>query len=209
MRKAGRRADDHDRVAVDRGADRGDVRAQVGRCRHAANLEVHQSGRLVEGGMGRVRREDVAAMRMILAPCPRPVATGLHGLDDALGAACGHEAARLGRAMQQVKRRLDHLVFHALDAGECAARTQRVLREELEERIAPHLVGFLRRLEDVKRRAAMLPVGVAGLHRTHLGQDFVVAASLGWKRNAHGDAPPSLRTSILTELKPHTRVRQW
>jgi hypothetical protein len=195
--KAGRRAHQHDGVGVDHRFHRRHVGAEVGAHRRAAHLQVHQLGGLLEGRVHRQRRHDVAAVLRVAALVARPVAAGLHRLDDAFGATGGHEALRLVGCVEQAQRHRHDLVLHLLHAGERAPGAERVLAEVLEEGRAAHLVQRLVGLEDEQRRAAVGPVAVTGLEAAHLGQDLVLRPPLLGHGHTHGVSLVGRRDATL------------
>jgi broad specificity phosphatase PhoE len=60
-REVRRRADEHDRIIVDHGLDRGEVHAKTRPDRRPTNLKVHQLRAFVESGMQRLGADDIAA----------------------------------------------------------------------------------------------------------------------------------------------------
>ncbi len=81
--------------------------------------------------------------------------------DDALRAAGGEEARRVVGRVEKRQAHRDDLFLHLLQAEERALATQRVLGEELEERIAAERGDFVVGLEDVQGSAPVPPVDIA------------------------------------------------
>ena len=99
--------------------------------RHPPHRQVHQRRRLVEGGMRRDRQHQVAAECAVATRRAAMIAGRLHRHDDAFRPARGHVAGGTVGAMEQVQPHADHLLLHALQAGEGPARAERVLGEKV------------------------------------------------------------------------------
>jgi hypothetical protein len=126
VREAGRRPHQHHRVSIDQSLHRLHVSAQVRTHGRAPDLQIHQAGRLIEGGVQRLGCHDVEPSSGNPSLLTGPVTAGLDRLDDALGAASGHEAtAGLGR-LKQVQRHVHDLFLHAAHAVERTLGAQRV-----------------------------------------------------------------------------------
>ena len=134
----GRRgAGDHDGVLADGIGHAGHVGAPALAARHAHDRHAEPFRTLVEGGMGGLRHHDLGHARdgPVLT---RPVARGLHGHEDALGAAGGGGAAGAVGRVQEVEHARDQFALTCREAriGACG------------------------------EEAVLVPVGVVGLVRT-------------------------------------------
>ena len=190
VRKARRRAHQHHGVLVDQSLHGRDVSAKVRPHWGAPDLQVHESGGLVEGRVQRLRCHDVAAQTWLAALLTRPVTAGLDRLDDAFGAAGGHEAAAGFGRVEQIQRHVHHLLLHAAHAVEGPLGAQRVLGEVLEEGLTADLVGLVIALEDEQRRPAMRPVDVTRLEAAQIRQDLLARTALRRHLGPHGNHPP-------------------
>ena len=113
--------------------------------------------------------------------------------DDALRAAGREEAGRVVGRVEQRQAHRDDLVFHLFQAVERALAAQRVLGEELHERVAAERRDLVVGLEDVQRYAAATPVDVAGGKRLHAREDLVAGYSDDGELGAHGSVWVSRR----------------
>ena len=159
MRKGRRRAHHHRGVGREGGAHRRRVGAEVGRQRRAHWQQAEEVRGLVEGRVRALRHQDFG-LRHAGAARQRAVARALDREEDALGAAGGHGAARLGTAVQQRKAHLHHLALEGREARE-GARAQAVLGEVHQVGLLGHLEHVLARVVDEHRHATVAPVGVA------------------------------------------------
>ena len=184
-RKVGRRADEHERLVVDHGLDRGEVHAKIRPDRRPTDLEIHQLRAFVESGMQCLRADDIAAQSWLVSPGARKIAASLDRLEDAFGAPARHEAPRVVRRMKQPERHLDDLGLHPLHTWKRAPGAERVFAEKLEKRRAPDFVGRIVDPEDEQRRAPMLPIDIVLFHLPHLREN-VVGATTGLGENGSG-----------------------
>ena len=135
--------------------------------------------------MRRIGQHDVAAS--VLAPCRGTdvIAARLDRPDDALRASRREKACRIVWRVEKRKTHGDDLVLHPLEAMECAFAAQRVLGEELHERVAAEGGDLIVRLEHVQRHSPAAPVDVVGGQRLHARKDRVARKANDWKRGSH------------------------
>ena len=171
---------------------RGEVHAQIGAERRAADLEVHQLRALVEGRMHGLGGDDVAAM---LRHCRASRATSrgrsasastMLSVPPVVMKPCAPSGAlNRSSAISTISSSM------RLTDGKARRRAQRILGEILEEACAADLVDLVGRLEHVQRRATVLPVDVAALHVAHLREDVALRTAGSRQRHAFWHAVPS------------------
>ncbi len=161
--EAGRGADQHERVVVDGGGHPAWVGAVVLADVDARDFQAEGVRRLVEGGMGRPRRDNPASGPP-LGACA--VARRLHRHEDAFGAAAGHAARTFGGA-EKIAGEADHLPLHPLQAWEGLGR-EPVFRHEHAIGFAADATHLVARVEDVDGGLQAAPVGVRRRVIAHL-----------------------------------------
>ena len=168
LRVLRRRADEQDRVVVDRSLHRGDVGTPVGADRNAPALQPEVLAALLERGVRRGGQHHVRLGDAALGAAP--FACRLHRQQDALGAAGRHEAGSLLAGLQPLA---DHRHDLGLDGPQARERigVQRVLR-----RVAA--VGLLgdgqhvgTGVVDERERPPVAPAHVVSLELVEVGED--------------------------------------
>ena len=188
--EARRRADDDRCVAGDRRAGGVDVGAQiVGADRHLDELHAEVAGRLVERGVGGGRRDDLGALDLLLGAGAIPI--GLHGQEDALGAARRDHADDLALDVGGRPRvggreaRAEHVGGHRHDLGlelgraRPQVRVQRVLLAGQRVDPAEELDVLGIAVVDGARDEAVAPARrLALVHRLDLRQELGARSTL-------------------------------